>query len=581
VTADDDRRDGWRLLRTLAGAERRALAVSIVAAVGWLGCGMAVPLVLGWSLQRSIVDGDVGAVWIGAALLVAFGVAEAGADALRHWFEIGAEERTRARLRHAVAVRSLDLDEPDRDRWPPGQVTARATSDTDAVAGGFQSLGYTVAYVLAVPVIVALLLAIDPVIAGVVVLAVIVNVASTWRLSASWERRVEADQAALGDTIAAAQSALEGFKVIAGAGAQAGVVARYVARSAHARERAVAAARWWLPFGPLLAGIGGLTTVTVVVVGGIRVIDGHLGIGAMVSALGLALFLDAPVRATGESITGVRVLQASARRLVALIGATPSLGGAVTAAPAVTPAGAPRLVVDDATFEYPDTDVRFRLAPVTFAASPGDVVVLRGPIGSGKSTVAALVAGDRRPTSGRVLLGDIPVTDLPADVRRRAVLRLGPEPFLLLDTIAANVRLGAPDATDEAVADALAAAHAAEFVDRLPDGAGTVLADRGSSLSGGQRQRLSLARALVARPDVLVLDGALSGLDPDREHVVLSSVVDRWRHGIVVLVSVHPTAAALATRLVDLPAPTWQTARVVNRGQTPIDRAADDPTPAR
>ncbi|MGE3618845.1 MAG: ABC transporter transmembrane domain-containing protein [Acidimicrobiia bacterium] len=555
-----DRRLSWVLLRRLALVERWALTGSTLAAVAWLGFGMAVPVVLGWTVQHGVVESDRRAIWVGALLVVLVGVGESACDAIRHWLEVGCQERTRARLRHAAAAAALDLDEPSRDAWPAGQATARATSDADGVAGAVESFGYTIAYLLAIPVVIVLLLRVDVVIAFAVVASVLLSVVVSWRVSALWEHRTAASQAAAGDTIAAAQAALEGFKVVAGIGAQAAIHEAYAARSALARDRAVATARWSLRYGPVLTALSGLSTVAVIWVGGWRAIGGHAEIGSVVTAIGLALFLRAPIGAAGDLVLLLRSTLASARRIVALVHpmASELARGAPEEMARPTPPDRPvgELVVDGVTYRYPG-DGRFSLGPVSFRAGPGDVVLLEGPVGSGKSTLAALVAGDRVPVGGTVSLGGRDVTGLDRDARRAAVLRLGPEPFLLATSIATNVCLGAPDVDDAAVAAALLAVGATEFVDRLPEGAATVLADRGASLSGGQRQRLALARALLAKPPVLVLDGALGGLEPDRELVVLASVVAHCPGSIVLLVTPNPGARRLVRATVTLAAPGW------------------------
>jgi ATP-binding cassette, subfamily C, bacterial CydCD len=185
---------------------------------------------------------------------------------------------------------------------------------------------------------------------------------------------------------------------------------------------------------------------------------------------------------------------------------------------------------------------------------PGETVALTGPSGCGKSTVLAVVLGLRRPTEGIVRLGGVELADLDCDEWRRHIAWVPQRPHLFARSVADNVRLGRPDATDRDVAAALDTAGLTEVVRRLPQGADTVLGVGGAGLSTGERQRLALARAFLRDAPFLLLDEPTANLDAETEAGVLSSV-RRLLHGRTAIIVAHrPSVAVLADRAVELPA---------------------------
>jgi thiol reductant ABC exporter CydD subunit len=186
---------------------------------------------------------------------------------------------------------------------------------------------------------------------------------------------------------------------------------------------------------------------------------------------------------------------------------------------------------------------------------PGETVALTGPSGCGKSTVLSVVLGLRQPTEGRVLLGGVDLADLDLDEWRQQVAWVPQRPHLFARSVADNVCLGRPGATDDEVAAALDAAGLTAVVRRLPRGADTVLGAGGAGLSTGERQRLALARAFIRDAPILLLDEPTANLDAETEAGVLATI-RRLFHGRTAIVVAHrPSVAALADRVVELPAP--------------------------
>ena len=203
-----------------------------------------------------------------------------------------------------------------------------------------------------------------------------------------------------------------------------------------------------------------------------------------------------------------------------------SLGDVLAAPDLERNEGKPRLtaVRGDFTFQglgfrySPDSDPA--LLDFTLEIKAGETVAVVGASGSGKSTLLNIVIGLVTPTSGRVLLDGHDMAAIDLRSYRRHLAIVPQEPLLFAGSVRDNVTYGSPELTDAAVADALDAAHATEFVDQLPEGWATTLGDRGARLSGGQKQRIAIARALIRDPRVLVLDEATSALDTASERLV-------------------------------------------------------------
>jgi ATP-binding cassette subfamily C protein CydCD len=185
---------------------------------------------------------------------------------------------------------------------------------------------------------------------------------------------------------------------------------------------------------------------------------------------------------------------------------------------------------------------------------PGETIALTGPSGCGKSTVLSVVLGLRTPDAGTVRLGGVDLTDLDLDDWRRHVAWVPQRPHLFARTVAENIRLGRPDASDAHVAAALDAAGLAEVVRRLPRGADTLLGEGGGGLSAGERQRLALARAFVRNAPLLLLDEPTASLDSETEVEVLAAVRELAFGRTALIVAHRPALAALADRVVELPA---------------------------
>jgi subfamily B ATP-binding cassette protein MsbA len=269
---------------------------------------------------------------------------------------------------------------------------------------------------------------------------------------------------------------------------------------------------------------------------------GLLGLSAPLAPATIIVFLMAALRLTSplKTITGFPTVAALALASAERIFQVLDEPSTEVDGPGEGPAGFEReIVFDRVSFRYGEGEPV--LHDVSFTLPKGKVVALVGPSGAGKTTLADLLPRLHEPTSGRILLDDVPLSRLRRSSLRRLMGVVSQDTVLLNTTVSANIAYGSPDATPQRIEAAAEAANAAGFIRQLPLGFDTVLGERGTRLSGGQRQRIAIARALLRDPPILILDEATSALDTESERLV-QQAIDRLMRERTVLVIAHRLA---------------------------------------
>jgi ABC-type multidrug transport system fused ATPase/permease subunit len=281
-------------------------------------------------------------------------------------------------------------------------------------------------------------------------------------------------------------------------------------------QRVLTRIRLFADFTPIIRMIGHGSFMLLFLAAGVLIIRGRLLAGDLLilgSAMGAVLGRLQQVSSINEQYQNAMV---SGRRLHEVLAAQPTVPESPTSQPLPRGPGAVRF--ENVTFGYaPDKPV---LKDVSFDIPGGSVVALVGPTGSGKSTLVNLIARFYDPQKGRILIDGVDARDVTVGSIRTQVSFVFQETYLFSDTVEANIAYGRPGISGGEVEAAARLAQAHDFIEALPQGYQTVLAERGSSLSGGQRQRLAIARAILSDPRILVLDDATASVDPETEDLI-------------------------------------------------------------
>jgi subfamily B ATP-binding cassette protein MsbA len=287
----------------------------------------------------------------------------------------------------------------------------------------------------------------------------------------------------------------------------------------------------------VVIGVGGA-----LLLGGAMAISGDLDVALLVTFYGTVGALYEPVRKLGSAVPRLQGGLAGATRIFAYL----DRESEVTEAPDALdlPGLSGEIRLEGVSVLYDGETAALRDVDLTIRA--GEQLALVGASGAGKSTLVALLPRFFDPDEGAVLFDGTDVRTSTLASLRSQIALVPQESVLLNDTLRANIAFGRPDATDEEIREAARAAHVEEFVERLPAGYDTLVSERGSSLSGGQRQRISIARALLARPGVLVLDEAVSNVDEESARLIREAL-DRTREGRTTIVISHRLETLVAS----------------------------------
>ncbi|MFY1624925.1 ABC transporter ATP-binding protein [Micromonospora sp. WMMD735] len=540
-------RNLWRLRRYLR-PYAAAYVLLLLAALAATGAGLAVPL-----LVQRVVDGPVarhdpaGLLRLGGLALL-LGLVEAVLIFIRRWSQSSSSVGMEATIRADLYAHLQRLPVGFHDRWQSGQLLSRAISDL-SVLRRFLSFGllFLVLNVVTYVAVVILLIRLH----GPLGLLVAASAVPLFLISRRFGRHYHTSSRRMqdqqGDVATLVEETAQGLRTMKAYGRGPELADRFAGRARALHDTGVAK-------GALLAGASALfdlvpnLTLGATLVGGATLVARDaLTIGELVAFVSLQLMLIWPVQSLGWIIANGQEAATAADRIQEVLDTPPSIVDAPDAVPLARSAVRGRLRFEGVSFRYPGSAEPV-LREIELTVEPGETLALVGATGCGKSTLLSLVPRLHDVTGGRITLDGHDLRGVRLDALRRLVGVAFEEPTLFSMSVWENLTLGCPDATDDDVRAALALAQA-DFVYDLPWGLATRVGEQGLSLSGGQRQRLALARAVLGRPALLVLDDPLSALDVHTEALVEAALRRVLRDTTALLVVHRPSTVALADRV--------------------------------
>lgn len=520
----------------------------LVAALAATAASLAVPLVVQRVLDGPVARHDAAGLFRLGLLAVGFGLAEAVLIFIRRWTQSSSSVGMEAAIRADIYAHLQRLPAGFHDRWQSGQLLSRITSDLSVIRR-FLSFGllFLVLNLVTYLAVVVLLVRLHPALGLLVAASAVPLFLISRRFARHYHAASRRMQDQQGDVATLVEETAQGLRTMRAYGRGPELAARFAGSARALHDTGVGKARLLARTSAQFDLVPNLTLGVVLVAGTAAVARGALSIGELVAFVSLQLMLTWPVQSLGWIIANGQEAATAADRIQEVLDTPPTIVDAPHATTLDRTRVRGRLRFEGVSFRYPGCAAPV-LREVDLTVEPGEILALVGATGCGKSTLLSLVPRLHEVTGGRITLDGRDLRDLRLASLRRLVGVAFEEPTLFSMSVWENLTLGRPDAGDEEVRAALALAQA-EFAYDLPWGLATRVGEQGLSLSGGQRQRLALARAVLGRPALLVLDDPLSALDVHTEALVEAALRRVLRDTTALLVVHRPSTVALADRV--------------------------------
>ena len=510
---------------------------------------LLIPQVLKSLVDGPLQSGDQAQIWPAFLVVLGLGILEAIMIALRRFWVLTPGTHIEARMRNALYMKLQTLPVSFHDRWPSGQLLSRAVSDLNLIRRWI-SFGLVLLVVNVLTILVGFAFLVN--ISWILGVLFIVCSIPLWIYGYLFEKRysivARRSQDQAGDLATTVEESVHGIRVLKAFGRGKHALENFATQAEELRgteiekAKAIAGIWLWLLLVPDV-------TFALALLGGVWLTaTGQISAGDLVAFFATATVLRFPVESIGFLLSMTFDTRTAADRFFEVMDAPNAIVDPQHPKTIEHPEG--RLVFTDVHFRYPDSPERVPdlVDGVSLAIEPGETMALVGLTGSGKSTLTALTTRLYDIDSGSIAIDGVDIRDLTLGELRTHIAMAFEDATLFSATVRDNVLLGRPDATEADLAEALDIAQAA-FVHELPDGLDTAVGEEGLSLSGGQRQRLALARAVAAKPSILVLDDPLSALDVDTEALVEAALRRVLASTTALIVAHRPSTVMLADRV--------------------------------
>ncbi|MEU4155107.1 ABC transporter ATP-binding protein [Actinoplanes sp. NPDC026670] len=586
MNQQDDKRPFSRAtlkrILALARPQRRILAAFLLLSVVTAVLAVATPVLAGQVVDAIVEARETRLVITLAVAIAVIALSEAGLGLVQRWLSARIGEGLILELRTRVFDHVQRMPVAFFTRTRTGALVSRLNNDVIGAQRAFSDtlsgvVGNLVALILTLVVMIGISWQIT--VLALLLLPVFVLPARRMGGRLAGLQREAAEHDAAMNTQMTERFSAPGATLVKLYGDPAAESAEFAARARRVRDIGVRTAMAQWTFLTALTSVSAVAIALVYGLGGFYALQGRMDPGAVVSLAILLTRLYAPLTSLASARVEVMSALVSFERVFEVLDLKPLIEEKADAQP--VPDGPVSVEFDDVRFAYPAAD-KVSLASleevatldtrggeevlhgVSFTAAPGQMVALVGSSGAGKSTMASLLPRLYDAGEGTVRLGGVDVRDLSAASLRRTLGMVTQDGHLFHESVRANLLLARPDATEDELWDVLRRAHVADLIESLPDGLDTVVGERGYRLSGGERQRLTIARLLLARPRVVVLDEATAHLDSTSEQAVQAALGEAL-HGRTAVVIAHRLSTVRAADQILV----VEDGRVVERGTHP------------
>lgn len=478
------------------------------------------------------VDFELLASWLGilTALALVMGIFMWA----QGWVLSSVVQRTVYRLRAVVSDKLDRLPLSYFDRQPRGELLSRITNDIDNVAQTMQqSFTQIISNVITLVGVLVMMVWVSPLLALIAIIAVPLSAAAAMVIGKRSQVKFAAMWKSTGAVNAVIEEAYSGYALVKVFGRNKEVEAQFRDKNDELYDSAFGAQFLSGVMMPVMFLIGNITYVLVAVVGGLRVATGQMTLGGVQAFIQYSRMFSQPITQLASMANQLQSGVASAERVFEVLDAVEQDLDVEGDLPRPVRG---RVVFDDVSFSYsPDKPL---IEHLILVAEPGSSVAIVGPTGAGKTTLVNLLLRFYEVNAGCITLDDVDITSVPRSVLRGEMGMVLQDTWLFSGTIKDNIAYGRPDATDDEILAAAKAAYVDRFVHSLPDGYDTVLDEEGSSVSVGEKQLITIARAFLSEPTVLILDEATSSVDT-RTELLVQRAMARLRSGRTAFVIAH------------------------------------------
>ena len=517
-----------------------ALLASIVA--------LAIPQVLRVLVNDSLRPGGAtDAVWTASLIILGLGIAEAGLVALRRQFVINPATSVETRMRVSLYGHLQDLTVSFHDRWGSGQLLSRAMTDLNFLRR-WMAFGAIMLVVTTLTVVigVVVMFSMSWQLALIFLAAAVPIMIYGFRFRTRFSKVARRSQDQAGDLATTVEESVHGIRVLKAFGRSREALENFNEQAEELRQTEIAKAKHLATFSLVVTLLPELALGAGLVVGIMLAADGQLSIGALVAFFATAAVIAAPVEFCGMLLAMALTAKSAIDRHFEVMDAANTITSPRQPRKPAQLKGA--LSFNAATFAFEDAPDKPILKEVSLEIRPGETMALVGITGSGKSALLQLVPRLYDVTAGSITIDGLDLREFSVEELRTVVGVAFEDTTLFSNSVRDNVLLGARERSQETLEEALDVAQA-HFVYSLPEGLETLIGEEGLSLSGGQRQRIALARAIAAKPRVLVLDDPLSALDVNTEELVEARLREVLADTTTLIVAHRPSTVALADRV--------------------------------